>query len=71
MGTSMPKNGRRDFYSVRRAAWILNLPSSAISRAVRVGELRAEPRNGRLVIPASELTRLLSGAAVAQDGGRK
>lgn len=71
MGTSMSKNGRRDFYSVRRAAWILNLQPSAISRAVRVGELRAEPRNGRLVIPASELTRLLAGAAVAQDGGRK
>ncbi|WP_246109998.1 helix-turn-helix domain-containing protein [Saccharopolyspora dendranthemae] len=67
----MPKNGRRDFCSVRRAAWILNLHPSAISRAVRVGELRAEPRNGRLVIPESELTRLLAGAAVAQDGGRK
>lgn len=71
MGTSMSKNGHRNFYSVRRAAWILNLSPSSISRAIRVGELRAEPRNGRLAIPASELTRFLPGAVAAQDGGRK
>ncbi|RRO20006.1 helix-turn-helix domain-containing protein [Saccharopolyspora rhizosphaerae] len=71
MGTSMSKSGRRDFYSLRRAAWILNLHPSSISRAIRVGELRAERRNGRLAIPASELTRLLAGTAAYQGGGRK
>lgn len=68
MGTSMSKNGRRDLYSVRKAAWVLNTDRSTISRAIRTGALRTVPRDGRPFIPVNELTRLLS---AAQNGGRK
>lgn len=46
-------------YSVRTAAWILGVKPSTISRWIRVGTLQATCRDGRPVIPASVLVRLL------------
>ncbi|MBB5157597.1 helix-turn-helix domain-containing protein [Saccharopolyspora phatthalungensis] len=70
MGTDVSNAGRPAYFTVRKAAWILNVEPSAISRAIRLGTVRTTQRNGRRVIPASELARLL-GQPVEQDGGRK
>ncbi|MCI2421834.1 helix-turn-helix domain-containing protein [Saccharopolyspora sp. K220] len=61
-------------FTVRKAAWILNVDPSTVSRAIRLGTLRTVQRNGRPVIPASELVRLLSKPTdngATQDGGRQ
>jgi excisionase family DNA binding protein len=47
------------YYTVREAAWILGVTPSRVSRAIRLGTLRAVRRHGRLVVAASALTRLL------------
>jgi excisionase family DNA binding protein len=57
----MSSAGRPAYYTVREAAWILGVEPSTVARAIRVGSLRAVWRRGRLVLPTSELTRLLSG----------
>jgi excisionase family DNA binding protein len=56
----MSNAGRPAYYTVREAAWILGVEPSTVSRAIRVGAVRAMWRRGRLVVPASELARLLS-----------
>ena len=56
MRTSMPK---QTYYSVRAAAWLLGIDPSTASRAVRLGSLRTVRRRGRLVVPATAITRLL------------
>ena len=48
------------YYTVREAAWILGVTPSTVSRAIRLGTLRAVRRHGRLVVPASALTLLLT-----------
>jgi hypothetical protein len=53
------KSRRRVFFSVREAAWILNVPVSTVSRAIRVGALSAIPRRGAVVIPDRALVRQL------------
>lgn len=63
MRTSMSNGGHSSYYTVREVAWILDVPQSAIARAIRVGTVRAVRRRGRLVITAGELARLLSGGA--------
>ena len=60
MPTSMSNAGRPAYYTVREAAWILGVEPSTVARAIRVGTLRAVWRRGRLVVPGSELVRLLS-----------
>jgi excisionase family DNA binding protein len=60
MRTYMSNAGRPAYYTVREAAWILGVEQSTVARAIRVGTLRAIRRRGRLVVPASELARLLS-----------
>jgi len=52
--------GRPAYYTVRQAAWILGVPHSVVSRAIRLGTLRAVRRRGRLVVPANAVTRLLA-----------
>lgn len=51
--------GRPAYYSVRKAAWILGVEPSRVSRAIRLGILRPVRRQGQLVVPASALTRFL------------
>lgn len=60
MRTSLSNAGRPAYYTVREAAWILGVEPSTVARAIRVGTVRAVRRRGRLVLPASELARLLS-----------
>ncbi len=48
-------------YSIREAAWLLNIDESHLCAAIRRGVLRAERRRSRLVIPAAELRRMLDG----------
>lgn len=60
MSTSMSNAGRPAYYTVRQVAWILGVEQSTVARAIRVGTLRSVWRRGRLVVPASELGRLLS-----------
>ena len=52
MRTSLPCAGRSAHYTVRQAAWILGVTPSTVSRAIRVGILRAQRRQGRVVVPA-------------------
>ncbi|MGQ0716907.1 MAG: helix-turn-helix domain-containing protein [Pseudonocardiales bacterium] len=58
----MPNAGRPAYYTVREAAWILGVKPSTVSRAIRLGTLRAVRRHGRLVVHATALIRLLGGA---------
>ncbi|MEV0054317.1 helix-turn-helix domain-containing protein [Saccharopolyspora shandongensis] len=69
----MSNVGRPAYLTVRKAAWILSVDPSTISRAVRLGTLRTVQRNSRRVIPASEVVRLLSEPinGATQDGGRQ
>ena len=67
MRTDMSEAGRPAYYTVREAAWILGVKPSAVSRAIRLGTLRAVRRHGRLVVPVSALTLLL--AEPTGDGG--
>jgi hypothetical protein len=69
MRTSLPNAGRPAYYSVREAAWILGIEPSTVARDIRVGTVRAVRRRGRLVVPASEIVRLLSLPADRQSGG--
>ena len=67
MRTDMSDAGSPAYYTVREAAWILGVKPSTVSRAIRLGTLRAVRRHGRLVVPASALTLLL--AEPTGDGG--
>jgi hypothetical protein len=60
MRTSMSNAGRPAYYTVREAAWILGVEPSKVSRGIRIGTIRAIWRRGRLVVPGSELARLLA-----------
>ncbi|MGH3751821.1 MAG: helix-turn-helix domain-containing protein [Pseudonocardiaceae bacterium] len=60
MRTDMSDAGRRAYYTVREAACILGVTPSMVSRAIRLGTLRAVRRHGRLVVPADALIRLLA-----------
>ncbi|HJT04619.1 MAG TPA: WhiB family transcriptional regulator [Pseudonocardiaceae bacterium] len=60
MGTDKSNNAARPAsYTVRQAAWILGVKPSTVSRAIRLGTLRAAWRHGKPLIPASALARLL------------
>lgn len=63
MSTPMPNSGRLKYYSVAEAAWLLGVPTSTISRAIRTGAIPAVRRRSRLVVPAYVVKRLLDGAA--------
>jgi excisionase family DNA binding protein len=60
MRTDTSDPGRPASYTVREAAWILGVTPSTVSRAIRLGTLRAVRRHGRLVVAASALTGLLT-----------
>lgn len=59
----MPNSGRSDYYSVAEAAWLLGVPRSTVSRAIRTGALPAVRRRSRLVVPAHVVHRLLAGGS--------
>ena len=63
MGTPIPKSGHRKYCSVGEAAWLLGVPRSTVSRAIRTGEMPAVRRRSRLVVPAHVVERLLGEAA--------
>lgn len=67
--TTVTSTGRPVFYSVKQAACILCVEPHVISRAIRLGTLRTRRRNGRLVIPANAVIRLL-GQPRTDDGAR-
>jgi excisionase family DNA binding protein len=58
--TDMSHAGHPAYYTVREAAWILGVQPSTVSRAIRLGTLRAVRWHGRLVVSAGALTRLLA-----------
>lgn len=60
MRTDISDAGGPAYYTVGEVAWILGVTPSTVSRAIRLGTLRAVRRHGRLVVPASALTRLLA-----------
>lgn len=51
------------FLSIRQAAWSLGVTESCVSSAIRSGVLRAVRRRSHVVVPATELRRVLSGGA--------
>lgn len=59
MRTFMSSAGLPAYLTVDQAAWVLGAERSLVSRAIRVGTLRAVVRRGRLMVPASALVRLL------------
>lgn len=60
MRTDMSDAAPPAYYTIRQAAWILGVQPSTVSRAIRLGTLRTVRRHGRLVVPASALTLLLT-----------
>lgn len=63
MSTSMPKSGRRKYYSVAETAWLLGTSPSTVSKAIRTGVIPTVWRRSRLVVPAHVVKRLLDGVA--------
>jgi excisionase family DNA binding protein len=63
MSTPMPNSGRPKYYSVDEAAWLLGVPPSTISRAIRTGAIPTVRRRSRLVVPDYVLKRLLDESA--------
>jgi hypothetical protein len=57
-------------YSVKKVSWILGVPTSVVARGVRQGWIPAVRRRGHLLIPASDVVRLLGGEAVTGGGAR-
>lgn len=60
-------SSRPAYYTPRQVAWFLGAEPAHISGAIRRGTLHTARRRGRLVIPASAITRLLSGHQAAMD----
>jgi predicted site-specific integrase-resolvase len=58
----MNTNDLRTYLTLRQAAWLLGLPQSSVHRLIRVGCLHPTRRRRRLVVPASEVVRLMGGA---------
>ena len=58
----MNSNERRSYLTLRQAAWLLGVPQSSVHRLIRVGVLHPVRRRERLVVPASEVARLMGGA---------
>jgi predicted site-specific integrase-resolvase len=58
----MNTKGTRTYLTLRQAAWLLGMPQSSIHRLIRVGVLHPTRRRNRLVVPASEVARLMGGA---------
>jgi hypothetical protein len=63
MKTTNHNAGSPAFLSIRQAAWSLGVTESCVCAAVRGGVLRAVWRRSRLVVPATELRRVLDGGA--------
>jgi excisionase family DNA binding protein len=63
MSTPMPNSGRPKYYSVAEAAWLLGVPTSTLSRAIRTGVIPTVRRRSRLVVPDYVVKRLLDGSA--------
>ena len=59
MNTRMPNSGRTEHYTVDEAAWLLGVPRSTISKAIRTGAMPTVRRRSRLLLPAYLLKRLL------------
>jgi excisionase family DNA binding protein len=64
MCTGMSNAGRPAYYTVRQAAWILGVKPSTVSRAIRLGTLRAVWWHGQPLVPARALIRLLEASTV-------
>ncbi len=62
MRTSLSTAGRPAYLTIKQAADVLGVPASTVHRWVRIGAIRTARRRSRLVIPASEVARLLGGA---------
>ena len=62
MHPDRPDAERPAYYTVRQTAWILGVKPSAVSRAIRLGTLRAVWRHGQPLGPAHALSRLLEGS---------
>jgi hypothetical protein len=71
MGTSMSKTSRPTYYTIRETAWILGIEQARVSRAIRLGTLRAVSSNGRVLVPSSALVRLLGSRADDGSGGAR
>jgi excisionase family DNA binding protein len=63
MKSTILNGGSSAVLSIRQAAWNLGVSESCVCSAIRGGVLRAVRRRSRLVIPASELHRVLDGGA--------
>jgi excisionase family DNA binding protein len=63
MSTPMPNSGRPKYYNVAEAAWLLGVPPSTISRAIRTGAIPTVRRRTRLVVPDYVVKRLLDALA--------
>jgi excisionase family DNA binding protein len=59
MNTSVPNSRHSTYYSVDEAAWLLGVPRSIVSRAIRTGAITIVRRRSGLAVPAHVLTRLL------------
>jgi hypothetical protein len=67
MSTKLSSAGRPAFLTIREVAWILGVTEGRVHRAIRLGTLRPVRQRSRLVIPAGQVTKLLTGPA---DGSR-
>ncbi|HVK20916.1 MAG TPA: excisionase family DNA-binding protein [Actinokineospora sp.] len=59
MSTTLPKI---KYLTIREAAFVLGVPRDHVSRAIRVGVIRAVRRGSGLAVPSSEIVKWLGGA---------
>ncbi len=67
MSTKLPKAGEPAYFTVQQTAWILGVPQWRVSRGIRLGAVRAVLRRSRLVVPVSEVVRLLNARGARRD----
>lgn len=59
MSTNLPKI---NYLTIRETAFVLGVSRGYVSRAIRVGVIRAVRRPSSLAVPSSEITKWLGGA---------
>lgn len=58
-GSEKHSQSRPIAYTLRQVAWIIGVPESWVSRRIRRGSIRAVRQRSGLLVPATEVARVL------------
>lgn len=54
---------RRATLTIRQAAWMLDVPTATVYRLIRIGAIGTVNRKHGVVVPESDIVRLMPGGA--------